>query len=287
MPQRIDISEDTHIHTEGALMSTNLRMRYQHPPVVEVVCGVLFSTVRPLRGAHVGQFWDKVRSEFPRIEEAAPLSPLVEGGDAPRLDVSFSVIPPLRRTWLFDEPGRHLIQIQEDRFLFNWKKASDEDEYPQYEHVIDRFNKYLTMFLDFLREADLGEVSYHQFEMTYVNHIGLVNEAGLQVRETNLLVDHIHAPSAGRFLPEPVSVHWTSTYPLPNNGGRLYCIAQSATSATGARIIRLDLAARGIPLDPSEAERQGWFDQAHVWITRGFADVTAEEIQQKVWGRIS
>lgn len=43
-------------------------VKFDRPPVVEVVCGILFSTERLFRTAHVGLFWDKVRSEFPRIE---------------------------------------------------------------------------------------------------------------------------------------------------------------------------------------------------------------------------
>ena len=29
-----------------------------------------------------------------------------------------------------------------------------------------------------------------------------------------------------------------------------------------------------------------WFDLAHEWIVRGFADLTTEKIQQNIWRRL-
>jgi hypothetical protein len=67
--------------------------------------------------------------------------------------------------------------------------------------------------------------------------------------------------------------------------GRLYAAAQSGVSPDGRRILKLDMTARGIPADPSEESRQAWFDQAHIWITRGFADLSDKVIQELVWRR--
>ncbi|MGH7105189.1 MAG: hypothetical protein ACREFT_01630, partial [Acetobacteraceae bacterium] len=74
-------------------------------------------------------------------------------------------------------------------------------------------------------------------------------------------------------------------YPLPNDEGRLHATARSGFSQLGTRVLHLELTARGIPSEPSEAMRQGWFDQAHCWITRGFTDLTAPDIQKQVWKR--
>ena len=51
------------------------------------------------------------------------------------------------------------------------------------------------------------------------------------------------------------------------------------------RVLRLEITARGIGNYSSRANMQGWFELAHEWIVRGFADYTGTQIQQRVWGQ--
>lgn len=265
------------------------KIRFDKPPVVEVVCGVLFSTPTPLRAAQVGLFWRSIRKEFPRIEEMPPISPAIEGSQAgtmQEIEFSLGTLPPLRRTWLLSDDGRHLIQIQEDRFLFNWKREADEDAYPSYDVVIQKFDDYLAKFVKFMADEEVGQPSYRQFELTYVNHITSSNGLG-DVGEAGVLVDHIQQKPQKRFLPRPENFNWTTSYPLPANAGRLHIAAQSAARRSdGGRIVRLDLIARGISANPAEIERRPWFDMAHQWITNGFADATSTKLH-KIWERAS
>ena len=270
-------------------MADNARVSYDRPPVVEVVCGILFQTPEPLRGTHVGLYGQRIRDTFPQVEEAPPLTPVIEfpgpgSSGVLQLGFGFGPLPPLRRTWFISEDGRNLIQVQEDRFVFNWKKAAEDDAYPRYDTVIERFNQHLAGFLEFLTAENVGIPAYRQFELIYVNHIPL-GAAEVEVSESRALVDHVRDTSRSRFLSEPEGVNWVSIYSLPNNEGRLYAAAQSARAPDGRRILRLDMTARGIPADPTEVGRQAWFDQAHEWITHGFADLTANDIQEKVWRR--
>jgi uncharacterized protein (TIGR04255 family) len=270
-------------------MPTSTPVKFDRPPVVEVACGILFGTTVPLRAAHIGLYWQRIRNEFPRIEEAPPLSPVIETEAGVGIDFGprvFGPLPPLRRTWLVSDDGRNLIQVQDDRFLFNWKKAAEDDRYPSYEQVIERFNRHLAGFLEFLKSEDIGAPVYRQFELTYFNHIALGPTAGIDVNENRLLVDHVRDTARERFLPEPEAVNWVSLYSWPNKPGRLYAAAQSGVSPDGRRILKLDMTARGIPADPSEESRQAWFDQAHIWITHGFADLSDKVIQELVWRRI-
>jgi uncharacterized protein (TIGR04255 family) len=208
------------------------------------------------------------------------------GAAAAQFAYGLAPLPPLRRTWFISGDGRNLIQVQEDRFIFNWKKASDDDTYPRYGSVIERFNHELGAFLEFLIDQGVGAPIYRQFELIYVNHIPL-GTAEVEVSESQVLVDHVRETSTSRFLPEPEGVNWVSIYSLPNREGRLYAAAQSARAPDGRRILRLDMTARGISTDATEVGRGAWFEQAHIWITRGFADLTAKNVQDKVWGRIA
>jgi uncharacterized protein (TIGR04255 family) len=263
-------------------------VRFELPPVVEVVCGVLFSTLRRLKAPQVGLFWQAVRGEFPRIEEAPPIASLFESSQDGQIHtIQFDALPPLRRTWLLSADGRNLIQIQEDRFLFNWKRAADDDSYPSYDGVIQKFDRYLAEYVNFLEKEGIGKPTYRQFELTYVNHIGNANGLA-KVGEGGILADHIRDATRSRFLPDPEGFNWTTAYALPDGVGRLHLIAQSAVHTPGGeRIVRLDLTARGIPSDSSETGRRSWFDIAHEWITHGFADATSPVLHKEVWRRTS
>lgn len=259
-------------------------VKYDNPPVVELVFGTLFETPQPIKSAHVGRYWEKVLDEFPTLEDAAPLDPVVEGraGDT-SVSIELSGLLPLRRTWLISEDGRSLIQIQGDRFLFNWKRNSFEVKYPSYDNVIEKFEARLGNFVDFLDSVGVGRPTFRQFELTYVNHITNANGL-LEVTDGGVLVDHERKASEGRFLPEPEAINWRTSYPLPGNWGRLHVAANTAIHRpTGERIVRLDLTARGLPDNPGGQWRE-WFDLGHEWITHGFADVTPEKLH-KIWGR--
>lgn len=263
------------------------RVKFERPPVVEVVCGVQFSTKVPLIAAHVGAFWQSIRKDFPRAEQVDPLMAVIEqpissllGGveQSPMFLESAQV-----RTWLLAEDGRALIQIQNDRFLYNWKRAEDDDTYPSYDAVIAKFEEYLAAFLKFLDAEKIGQPEYRQFELTYVNIIP--PEGGLDlVGNSAMLVDHIRDNAPGRFLPEPEMFKWNTSYLMPNDYGRLHIVAMPAYRRTDqARVFKLELTARGIP--SSDPNMRAWFDVAHEWITSGFADATSPKVQKEIWRR--
>ncbi len=192
------------------------------------------------------------------------------------------------RTWLITEDGRHLIQIQNDRFLYNWKRAADEDSYPSYDFVIAEFEKHLAAFHAFLESEKIGKLEYRQFELTYVNIIA--PETGLSlVGEGGLLVDYIRDKSRERFLPEPEMFKWNASYPMPNEYGRLHVTANPAYRRTDqSRVVRLELTSRGIPSSGDTSDNmRAWFDVAHEMITKGFADLTSPLVQKETWGRLT
>lgn len=266
-------------------------VKYSNPPVVEVVCGVMFAQ-GAIQAAHIGSYWNSIREDFPKVEEAAPLSPILEDQATTGLVFEWSTLPPPRRVWLFNADGSHLIQIQSDRFLFNWKHTLGASGYPSYQVVVAEFEKHLHSFVAFMRDKCGVDLSYRQFEMTYVNHI--MKDNGLpSTRELSVLVDHVCRESSERFLPEAENFNLSKSFLLPEGAGRLHIVAQTTGSnASNDRLLRLDLVARGIPADVGEGEiadkaRKQWFDLAHEWITQGFADITCLDVQKNIWKRTS
>lgn len=264
-------------------------VKFERPPIYEVACGVIFGSDRPLSTAHVGAYWQRIQSGFPTVQDVAPLASVMEQPGMSTIPFfEFSNLPPLRRVWFLSEDERNLIQLQGDRFTFNWKRSADTDSYPSYAVVIQQFEKYLDDFVAFCSEIGLGTLGFRQLELAYVNQI--TNANGLTPNGLgDLLVDHMRSDRTDRFLPEPDGANWTTTYLLPNDTGRLHVVAQTAVNLpTSEKVARIDLTARGISPDTSPAGRRAWFDQAHEWITHGFVDLTNPVLHAEgCWKRTS
>lgn len=261
------------------------KVRFERPPVVEVVCGVQFGTLASLRAAHVGVFWEKIRTEFPAVDEAPPLSPVIETQGLQSLEIAVGLIPPLPRTWFLTEDGHRLIQLQRDRFVYNWRRSSPDDgDYPSYDNVIVDFERVWHTFENFVTEENLGELVARQLELAYVNIIPFS-----QIPDSDpVFLDHARNSSPERFLPAPESFEWRTSYPLPNDSGRLHVLISSAREvASGAPVRRLEMTARGVNDAAPTGDMRSWFDLAHEWIVRGFTDVTTTRMQTEVWRRIS
>lgn len=261
---------------------------FARPPVIEVVCGVLFSELSSLLGAHIGLLWSKLRAEFDHAREVAPLAPAIEVFTEPRaVQIQLSNVPPLARTWLLTPKENGIVQIQKDRFLHNWKKVDPNDEYPRYGRVIQMFRERLSLFERFLSEHDLGVIDPRQYEMTYVNHIPEADGWSGLVDVGRVFPDIAWRFAGERFLPEAEQLNWRASFPMPEQTGRLHASVRSTTRGPDkGRILLLELTARGMPRGKSREEMWSWFDLAHEWIVRAFADLTHDDVRAKAWEQI-
>lgn len=268
-------------------------VKFDKPPLVEVACGVTFSLPQSLKTAHIGTYWAKIKDAFPIVRDAPPLAAPTElPGPAAtasvNLDFQVTDIPPLRRAWFLSADEGSLIQLQGDRFLFNWRRSrgNGPESYPSYQRVIAEFYARWNDFTAFLDAMKLGEPTITQLELVYVNAITDMGNSTDGIRA--ILVDHMRARDEERFLPEPEVFNWQTSYQLPKDCGRLHIVAQSALDVIAKTPqLRLALTARGLPSTMDMDNMTGWFDMAHEWITHGFADVTNRSAQASWWRRIS
>ncbi len=262
---------------------------FDKPPVIEVVCGVLFRPIESLLAPHLGVLWERFKQEYPTCREVPPLAPVTERYDE---DVALSEVyeftdrPPLPRTWFVHESENGIIQIQRDRLLHNWKRVRPDDAYPRYASVIQMFRDRLDVFEAFLRDSELGTVVPEQYEMTYVNHIPC-GEGFASITEVgSVFPDFSWRSRRDRFLGVPESVSWKTVFALPEQAGRLY-----ATIRSGLRrdddtpILLFELTARGIGKQRTKSDMWEWFDLAHEWIVRAFTELTADGMHKSVWKR--
>jgi len=259
---------------------------FSNPPVVETVLSVQFDRLSAARTAHFGLYWGEIRDRFPKTEERGELPPVVErppGLPPPGVGIQFEALqaPPTPRFWFTNESGTELIQLQRDRFITNWRKTGEGDEYPRYERVQAGFERDFSAFRDFVSRHQLGAIRINQCEVTYINHI-----ASDQGRNSHVDVSEVFSvwrqPEA--VYPGPAQdLMFHAGFPILDHSGvfvgRLHATVQSVMRLPdGAPMYVLDLTARG-----QVGEGTAFFDLGREWIVRSFKELTTPEMHE-IWG---
>ncbi len=263
---------------------------YKQPPVVEVVFGIHFKELKNFLTPYLGLLWERFRSDYPICQEVPPLAPVIERfSDSPitqtQLEISDLLPPP--RVWFIHSHQNGIIQVQRDRFLHNWKKIRPNDEYPSYEKVNLMFKEKLSIFESFLAEFDIGTLEPLQYELTYVDQIAFSDEFNSLAKIGNVLRDFCWQDETNRFLSEPESINWRTSFLMPDRVGRVHVAIRNALRREDREpIMVLELTARGLPIETSRSAMWEWFDLAHKRVVERFADLIKDDFQNNVWRRI-
>lgn len=271
-----------------------IKPSYHNPPVVETVLGVQFPEIAGFGSVHYGLFWQTVRDRYCRVEDRPRIPPAQEL--FPRRRVSSELEIQLGaavsgRVWMFGPPNEtELLQIQPDRFLFNWRRGSTGNKpYPRYLTNSRRFLDEFKRFAEWCSGpgVDLMTPRPSLCEVTYVNH--LMPEPGESAVELlgKAFVGLRWPDGNGCRMAHPEAVVYNRVFVIPAQRGRLYAeaqIAAPAASTGGGEFVAFHLTARvrceaAASLDES-------LQLAHDWVVHGFAALTDPEIQASRWGRI-
>ena len=254
---------------------------YKKPPVTEVVCGIVFEKIDGFKAPHFGLFWQKVHADFPTCEHAPTL------GFPPKFaDPTIEIGLPLPRIWFVNKKKNELIQLQTDRFYYNWRKMQEEEVYPRYQSVVKAFKTNFEIFENFLKDEALGSPKPIECELTYINHIPKGDGWSAVADIHDLMPDLDWRSDNRRFLPEPNNLGWQAIFHLPEDMGRLHVkLDQASRKIDNLPLFALEISARGLGADKSREAIWNWFELAHTWIVRGFADLTGTTIQKTIWER--
>jgi len=251
---------------------------YNNPPVNEVVFGVQFQKIEDFQTPHIGLLWEKLNREtFPKCQEMPPIGHIIEDGPKDQKIGMFEV-PPLPRLLFINSDENHLVQVQQDRFLQNWRKIKPDDTYPRFRKLYPEFKQSWEFFNSFLHDTGLPKPIPDQYELTYVNQI-TQGEGWTNISDIEKVFRGFRYDVKGRFLPEPETLTWRKIYRLPNQMGRLHTSLKMASTKEGKRVMLFELTARGFGTMPID----DWFEMGREWIVRGFADLTTDSIQKELW----
>lgn len=269
---------------------------FKKPPVVEVVLSLQFNTLDKLRVAQMGLLFAEFAKELPRSEEQGTLPPVYErftpeAPPMPRVRIDTFDTPPLPRLWLLSDDSTELVQLQQDRFISNWRRADGAAAtclYPHFPWVFESFKKRLGVFQGFLSREGLGEITPNQCEVTYINHIESAGDPETRPDPSGILAVW-KTRYSDQFLGQPEDVALKIRYVIPGAdgrpAGRLHVSVQPAVRLSDRRpIYIMELTARGAPLSPDLEGAYRFFGLGHEWIVRGFTSITTQEMHQ-VWER--
>lgn len=260
---------------------------FKRPPVAEVAIAAQFDPIRGLTGPVMGLLWQRYRESFPKLEVHPALDPHVErSGPVPAngLRVKFETVPPAR-VWFIGSNDAHLIQVQHDRFVFNWRRMEGED-YPRHEQVRASFDENFGIFQEFLVHQQLGEPRLNQWELTYINHIP-AGDSWQRHGELGSVAPLLAASGKGAFLPEPEDIALRVRYRMPDSEGgvsRLYIVANPGFDSSGKPVLGLTLTARGGLTPGAVHSLRSRLDLGREWIVRGFTEVTSKAMHRH-WER--
>jgi uncharacterized protein (TIGR04255 family) len=265
-------------------MGEILTPSFKRPPVVETALGVQFMPLAKWSIPYYGLYWDKMRRQFPKTEIQPPLasaSEIAPGGvrvqvmDAPEV-----------RCWYLAENGSELVQVQDNRFVVNWRQTSDAHVYPRYiQAVRPLFEAQWKSFKAFLASENLSSPTVVNCEITYVNHI--IKGEGWQTAADWDEVFSVCGNIGGgdKFLPAPEARQFAFNYPMPDAMGTLDVVAVRAIrQRDGKDVVQFSLSAKGHPRDSNEDSILDWFDRGHEWVVKGFTELTTPKMHE-LWGR--
>lgn len=129
--------------------------------MIELVLGVQFRPIGTLSTAHMGAFWrDFLKAQFPTVQEQLALLPQIETFDPqgpPTLGVTIREGVQGNRCWFLSADGNELVQVQQDRFLHNWRKHTEKVVCPRFSPSSEKFLIQFEKFVRFLADSRIGE----------------------------------------------------------------------------------------------------------------------------------
>jgi uncharacterized protein (TIGR04255 family) len=255
---------------------------FPNAPLIEVALSVQFQPLALFTSAHAGLFWQSFRRDFPNSQDQPALPMLNElfGSSRPNVGIvgmGFQFGPSPNRTWFSSQDGALLIQVQNNRFVFNWRKANPESVYPRYEFVRLNFEKYFNLFRAFVVEHNLGQVTPDLYEVHYVNqwpledgkNFGEVIGSWLKLFTNNVTsLEAEQATISSQFV-----VQGDAKQPV----GRLYVNVAPMVNIQGKYGVNLELICRTLPSDSLNLSS---LDLAREKIVTTFVEITSDSAHQ-------
>lgn len=261
---------------------------FENPPVVETVLAVQFDEIVGLRSPIMGLLWNQIRDHYPEFQVKPPLASIKESFERGQITETtrpeMGEEPPIR-CWFLSPEKDHLLQVQNTRFLHNWRSLGKQGVYPRYSQIQPRFVSEWGVFRKFLLDYNLGEPRVNQCEVTYINHIPLRSPQGKAISISDVVRFFPKWEKAG-LLSNPIATTAAMSFDMPDRQGRLHIsLKEAIRHEDDLDLVVLELTARGAPAGTTEEDFLKWMDLGHDWVVNSFDEVTTPQMHS-YWGRL-
>lgn len=262
-------------------------VNFKDPPVTEVVLAIQFEH-KAIDLEVLAEFTRRVKADFPHRAQRPPLPPMEEpspGVGVPQFSLELVDDFAMPRTWFTSADEAKVLQLQEDRFVFNWQRPNPTDaSYPRYQQLRESFRERLGCLEASFKAAGRDVPGTNFCEVTYVNQVP-VDVGGQTLALANILAPLI-AP-AYDFLPAPANEQYAARFGIEGGAdaprGALFLSAAPVTRPNAEPMYLINLSSRLAPAasDPDSAWRA--LDLGREWVVKGFVDLTTKEMHER-WG---
>lgn len=265
----------------------NKKLYFEKPPVDEVVLSVLFKPLNKFLAPHLGEIWQEFKKDrFVRIVERPPVNPTIDifPNQSEETEFEISNVPPFARIWFIHENKSQILQVQRDRFTFNWRRTDPDQKYPGFSTIFESFEGFYNRFGEMIKNLEIGLVNPLQYELTYIDQLmhgdgwHTLNDIG---KIYNMFVDSEEPDS---FWKDAELVIFQTSFPIQDLPGRLHLAISNRVKMPDQRqTFQTDFTVRGFSEVSYPIEM--WFKAAHDQIQEKFANMFTENIQTQIWER--
>lgn len=268
---------------------TPTRPEFENPPLIEQVITVVFDELAGFGIGDIGRFWTAIEDAFPICEAAPPVETVVELLPNPAVphqtEVFIAQPVPVQRALFKQREGGELLQIQPDRFTFNWTKFGDAP-YPRSEATMARFSDLFGAFERYVRARAMAPVTIRQCELANVNIIEVGDLPG-SYADAPRIFETVGAEPELKCLHAESYMHNSTCLISDETGhfvGRLHTSLKPVLRVTdNVPAYRYELTARSGRLSEGMADAEAFFSRARDAINATFMASTTSWAHEH-WG---
>jgi len=243
------------------------KAHFDKSPLAEVIFGVEFNA-ESFSTVHFGLYWQEIKEKFTQKPLDRP--PI---GDTELI----SLLPSLRRVWFESKDQKELIQLQDNRFYYNWRKR--DEEYPHFEKIHPKFLVEWNRFTDWWAKNEKNQLTPIRYQMSYVNQIEA--DLGWHSVEDSAKIFSFLDSDWSSFDLRPSVFNTNFEFVLPEEKGILSVkINQSIKPPDNTQVLTLNLTSVSKNID---TEIEKWFELTHQYTVQIFLNLINQETKN-LWG---
>lgn len=261
---------------------------YAIPPLNEVVLGVQFSQLVEYDFRFLYSLHERFCNEYPAVAHQPVLAPQFEtfGGMGATLgpQIEFGPPPLNSRTWFISSSNDHLLQVQPDRFMLNWRATDfpNDSQYPHFEQILESFFRNLSIFSDTASIKLGSRLQISQAEVSYINLISVnsFDEIGEWLRGwSDIPKSNLESLTVG----QAEIINSPESRPIARLHQQLQTVLWGEWGTN--RGLHLNLTFRGKPLSTDIDALKNFLLLGRERIVSRFTELTTDTAHQS-WGRL-